>query len=160
MLMRFSKRVFLALCCLVMTAASLHAQENPPVPTVLPDSEAWFQMGMEMLAKGDPKAREVFARAIAADPNNWQAMLMRGVLFDCTRDIDARNALHSFEDALKVNPAADAVYLGRGNCYAVRGEREKAVRDYAEAIRLNPAYGQAAISGIFTGITVSLTMMW
>jgi Tfp pilus assembly protein PilF len=152
--MRLMKCGFLALCGLVMLAGSLHAQENPPVPTVLPDSDTWFQMGMEMLAKGDPKAREVFARAIAADPNNWQAMLMRGILFDCTRDIDARNALQSFDDALKVNSAADAVYLGRGNCYAVRGQIESAINDYAAAIRLNPAYAQTAITSIFTGITV------
>lgn len=136
---------------LIMTG-SLLAQDQPPVPTVLPDSEAWFQMGMEMLANHDSKASEVFARAIAADPNNWQAMLMRAMTFDCLRDSDADHAFKGFNQALTIKPDESAIFLGRGNCYFTRGETDRALSDYAEAVRLNPASAEAALNGLLTGV--------
>ena len=53
-------------------------------------------------------------------------------------------AIQAFTEALKLNPRNVHAYFARGCAWAERGDLEKAIADYNEAIRLDPNYVAAA----------------
>jgi Flp pilus assembly protein TadD len=51
-------------------------------------------------------------------------------------------ALVAFSDSIDAEPSADA-YNNRGIVHYQKGDKERAIADYSEAVRLNPQHGEA-----------------
>ncbi len=65
-----------------------------------PAAQEWFQLGVVLAERGDPvKAREAFARAVAADPRHLQAALglrlTLPMLYDSADDVAAARAAYA-----------------------------------------------------------------
>jgi lipoprotein NlpI len=54
-----------------------------------------------------------------------------------------RNAITSFNQAIRLNPRSAEAYQGRGMAYNETGQNEQALKDYDAALALNPQYAEA-----------------
>ena len=52
-------------------------------------------------------------------------------------------AIQAYNQAIKLNPKAYAVYNGRGSAYWNKGDYDRAIADYTKVIELNPKYAYA-----------------
>lgn len=73
-------------------------------------------------------------RAIAADPDNFQALDGRGFALLKLARLD--DAIRSYDSALRIYPRLPDSLLGRALAWAAKGDVKKASADYAAAIRL------------------------
>ena len=57
---------------------------------------------------------------------------------DWTRKGDAQRAISSFDEAIKIAPEMAQAYHQRGKGYSILDQREQAIQDFNEAMRLDP----------------------
>jgi tetratricopeptide (TPR) repeat protein len=122
------------------TRASGPRRVTPKLPPVKADALAQFDAGMRALklggAEATEKAKPRFSRAVAIDPNLWEAWYNLGaVLFV---EGDDEGAAEAFTSALKVNAAYIPAVLARAEAYRRAGERKKARADYITVIQEQP----------------------
>ena len=98
--------------------------------------------GMEYHESGDYlSALEEFDKAIALNPNSYQAHFQRGrVLTDIN---DYNGALADFEKALAIDPTRAEAFNGRGVVRTKLGEYEAALQDFGLAVIIKPDYSEA-----------------
>ena len=70
------------------------------------------------------RAYEYLKRAVSLRPVYPEALNNLGVLYLRTRRPE--EAIHSFEESIRVAPEYDQAYLNLARVYAIQGEREKA----------------------------------
>jgi tetratricopeptide (TPR) repeat protein len=84
-----------------------------------------------------PEAREKFRRAFQRDPRLWPALLHQGLVDARLGNLSA--AAEALELAVQHNPTAPALN-NLGSIYAERGEFQKAVRAFRDALRVDPSF--------------------
>jgi tetratricopeptide (TPR) repeat protein len=65
----------------------------------------------------------------------------RGTAYDDKGDYD--HAVQDYNQAIHLNPNAEAAYYGRGYAYKKKGDFKRAIQDFDEAIQLNPNFERA-----------------
>jgi len=130
------------------------------------DEGAYNNRGIAYAEKGDyDRAIADYNQAIRLNPNNTDTYFNRGVTYYDKKDYN--RAIADWESVLKINPNhayarnnleavkkqlnsnssgspndADA-YYNRGGAYAMKGDDDRAIEDFNQAIRLNPNYAKA-----------------
>jgi tetratricopeptide (TPR) repeat protein len=82
-------------------------------------------------------------RAIAANPNDWEAFYYRG--FEWGKKGNHDKAIADLDEAVRLNPKDSKVYVARGFAWAGKRDHDKAIADFTEAVRLNPNDAEAYI---------------
>jgi tetratricopeptide (TPR) repeat protein len=93
------------------------------------------------------RALQDFDEAIRADPKLARAFANRGAVRGARQDFD--RAIEDFSQVVKLAPSPSA-FADRAGMYRLNGQHEEAIRDYDEAIRLNPAFEEALLNRAIT----------
>jgi len=90
------------------------------------------------------EAESAFRKAIELDPSLESPYLNLGQLY---LDLGKHDkAIQIFSEAVSFNHAFSRCYRMRGLVYQTRGELEAALKDYRQALELQPDYGSARMS--------------
>jgi tetratricopeptide (TPR) repeat protein len=133
----------LAACTFVLIASTTHVQAQ----------ESWA--GKKVLTKKgdikightDAKGRHVYdgkiddaVVTVLADQGGWLKVRQQGVegWFDKADAILLENAIPYFTDQIRANSNDSYAYIQRGIAWAEKREYDIAIKDYSEALRLNP----------------------
>lgn len=118
--------------------AELALKLNPQLPGV------WTLAGMtrHYLADNDG-ALEAFRKALAADPEDYQAHLGIGTVLLVTRELD--EARFHLEKALKLRPADKLIHYQMGRLERAAGNLEAAVKHFEFVVRADPDWAQPHI---------------
>jgi tetratricopeptide (TPR) repeat protein len=105
------------------------------------DPEVNYSLGMvcAQLEESD-RAYEYLKRAVSLRPAYPEALNNLGVLYLRTRP---EEAIHSFEESIRVAPEYDQAYLNLARVYAIQGKREKARQVLLELLKQHPDHAQA-----------------
>jgi tetratricopeptide (TPR) repeat protein len=96
------------------------------------------------LEKQYDKALPVLNKAIALQPENYDAYYVRGNLFSNIKKY--KESLEDFNKNIKLNPNSYRVYNNRGNIFKDEKEFDLAINDFDSALRINPNYTDAYIN--------------
>jgi tetratricopeptide (TPR) repeat protein len=120
------------------------ASKADAAPTVSHDvllAQALFEEAYKLHEAGNLDAAIVkLTEAIEFNPEYVEAFNNRGV--DRTARGDLDGAISDFDEAIRLDPDADAFY-NRAIARTAKGDLDGAISDYDEAIRLKPDYAQA-----------------
>ncbi len=89
-------------------------------------------------------ALSCFEKALAANPNSFEALIHRGLSHLASNEPGA--ALASFDKALAIRPHEAGAWINRANALLLLNRREDAVADYDRALCANPAFAEAWIN--------------
>lgn len=108
------------------------------------DAEALVDQGWAMVEARQPRqARDLFARACAADPENAEAWMMLGTL---TAELgEPRDALEKLARALAIDAAYADPHLAMARIHAHLGDAALALRHARQAVELDPDYAEAQV---------------
>ncbi|MEZ5895507.1 MAG: sulfotransferase [Parvularculaceae bacterium] len=108
----------------------------------MPQPPNLFLEGLQAAENRDFARAEAIAQAfLARDPNDVAGLQIRGFSF-FRRGMNSE-ALDAFVRANQIAPGQPALLYWIGVLYKERGALEQAERAFAEAVRLNPQYGEA-----------------
>ena len=120
-------------------------QALPRIPPDLrssPDLKAQLQKALELHRKGAwPDAKELYERILAAQPDNYDALQLFGVLASQTKNYDASVAL--IAKAIAINPSQATVHSNLGFALKSLGRYAESVDSYLNAIKLKPDFADA-----------------
>lgn len=89
-------------------------------------------------------ALKYFDRAIVIDPGNKECRYGRGLAYFNIREYGkAKNDFTAVIDSDRKYTDVASVYYARGNCFLMSGYYAKAIEDYDNALRHDPAYAKA-----------------
>jgi tetratricopeptide (TPR) repeat protein len=109
------------------------------------DAIGHYQQGLKSASLGDMmSAIGKFDRAIALDPQYFQAYIERGNVKDAIHDYPG--AIADYTSAISIDPQAATAYYNRGTVLSQSGKHEAAIVDYKQAIAINPQYAQAHLN--------------
>ncbi len=102
-----------------------------------------YNLGMLLQQAGNSAmAEDQYLKILSIDSSYFPASYNLGYLFLVSRE-DYTGAIRYFDHTLRLNPSyVDALY-NRGLCYEILGEKDKARRDYREALRVLPNFERA-----------------
>ena len=105
------------------------------------DAEAYYNRGWPTADKGEhDKAIADYTEAIRLDPKYAMAYCNRGIAYGKGRARQGDRRLHRGHPA---GPEICRGVLQPGRAYGKKGEHDKAIADFTEAIRLDPKYAEA-----------------
>jgi tetratricopeptide (TPR) repeat protein len=109
------------------------------------DAIGHYQQGLKYASMGELQdAIGRFDRAIAIDPQYFQAYIERGNVKDAIHDYPG--AIADYTSAISIDPQAAPAYYNRGTVLSQSGKHEAAIIDYKKAIAINPQYPQAHLN--------------
>jgi tetratricopeptide (TPR) repeat protein len=109
------------------------------------DAIGHYQQGLKSASMGEMKdAIGRFDRAIAINPQYFQAYIERGNVKDAIHDYPG--AIADYTSAISIDPKAAPAYYNRGTVLSQSGKHEAAIVDYKKAIAINPQYPQAHLN--------------
>lgn len=121
---------------------------QPPAPAEPLDDaavEALFDQALSAFQAGNfEEAIRVMDEVLAADPENAEAWVVRGLAYGQQGDFE--RSIDDVTQAILLVPWAWDFYTFRGDAYAQAGEFNEALNDYGTALELNPRYEQAHAS--------------
>ena len=89
------------------------------------------------LAAGDHElASDEVDKILKVQPNNETVLLIKGVVFLRTREID--QALAIFQQARKINPKSVAAHINMAAVYAVKKNYPEDLKQYEQALTFDP----------------------
>lgn len=105
----------------------------------------------------------VYADALAADPNYWQAEYLAGRML--LEKYNRPDAVEAFDKVLKINPKAADAYVGKGLVAMQKYELQDAEKFADQALKINPKHPEALrlkadvllVGGEFTAARLLLT---
>lgn len=103
------------------------------------DADGFVDSGLTYMKKNDlARARADFDEAIRLEPANVPAHKYRGMVRRSQRDIDG--ALADYNEALRLDPETtdSSLYVNRGIAWEDKGHDTDALRDYDQAIQIDP----------------------
>ena len=118
----------------VPTAGVLSVNVNPPV--IPPEQEEIYEAAQEAYHAGDyDKSVSLYTQLIEIDPESHLYYCGRAAAYYAQGDY--QRAVDDFTESIKRQPTA-FVLLWRGNSYAMLKQTDKALSDYADALRIEP----------------------
>jgi tetratricopeptide (TPR) repeat protein len=109
------------------------------------DAIGHYQQGLKSASLGDMiSAIGRFDRAIAIDPQYFQAYLERGNVKDAIHDYPG--AIADYTMAISIDAKAAPAYYNRGTVLSQSGKHQAAIIDYKKAISIDPLYAQAHLN--------------
>lgn len=109
------------------------------------DTDAWYNMGLDLEELEPERAPEAYRRAIAADPDNADAHVNLGRLYQMSGDL--RRAKKHYELALATAPKHQLAVYNLGTVFDELEELDRAAKYYLAAIDVPDAhYNLARIS--------------
>lgn len=100
------------------------------------EAKEYYNKGLEYFKAGDfGKALEKYDKAIELNPNNADIYTDRGLACE-NNGLDC--AIKNYSEAIKIDPKSAMAHYKRGKIYAIKEEHKKAIKDFDEAIRLQP----------------------
>ena len=98
---------------------------------------AWARVAeLEFSFGRTPQALAALEKSLQVSPRNAEAISLRGFLLAAQNRVG--EALHSFDQAIAVDPALDNAWLGRGLCRIRQGHAEAGRQDLHVAATLEP----------------------
>jgi tetratricopeptide (TPR) repeat protein len=92
------------------------------------------------------RAKDAFDRTLSLNPQNADALNAKGVLE--TKQRNYQNALNLFNQAIQADGNNAGFYANRAIVYHLMGRKDDALREYAQAVRLDADYrGQLDVIG-------------
>src|SRR5262245_19836170 len=107
-----------------------------------PDAQELVRQGLEAMAKNkDEDAHKLFGRASAREKDWLEADRFRGSL--AVFSLKAEEALHDFNEVLRLDPKNGEAYAWRGMAHALKASAHKdawiqALKDFDHAEKLQP----------------------
>lgn len=92
-------------------------------------------------AKNYEKAKALCSKALAKDPNNVMAHVLRGWLYKDEGKLD--ETILEYNKAIAINPREKAVRIYRGDAYFVKGMFDEAISEFETALTIDPEYPAA-----------------
>lgn len=92
-------------------------------------------------AKNYEEATTLCNKALAKDPNNVMAHVLRGWLYKDEGRLD--EAILEYNKALAINPREKSVRVYRGDAYFVKGMFDEAISEFNVALTIDPEYPAA-----------------
>lgn len=118
---------------------------SPRKPSQLQNSTSWkkqLKEAMELHRKGAwSDAKELYERILEAQPDNYDALQLLGVLASETKNFEASVAL--IGKAIAVNPGQANVHSNLGFALKALGRYAESVNSYLNAIKLKPEFADA-----------------
>ena len=109
------------------------------------DAIGHYQQGLKSASLGElQEAIGKFDRAIAINPQYFQAYIERGNVKDAIHDYPG--AIADYTSAISIDPQAAPAYYNRGTVLSQSGKHEAAIVDYKKAIAIDPQYPQAHLN--------------
>ena len=113
----------------------------------LAQTDTWFSAFSSTLDRAGfdkhlADAREGITRALAIEPNLAEALLARSNL-ELNFDFNVKAAEETMKKALALAPSNPDVYTTAGNIEQARGNLDRAIEFYRQAVALDPVNGQA-----------------
>lgn len=105
-----------------------------------PDDANYVSVKADLLydmGKGK-EAVEAYDIFINADPEFWGGYYRRAYFKDNLQDVDG--AIEDYSMAIALNPGFAYAYLGRGDKYLLKGQKEAAMKDYQMVVALDTVY--------------------
>ena len=122
------------------TFTPIQPVEATATATLSPDQ--LISLAQDASNRGDwPGAILLLDLAISQDPENTQALLLRGNAFRESGDF--AQALSNYDQALAFDAELAAVYHNRAVTYVEQGDSAAALADFARAIEIAPTFGLA-----------------
>ena len=92
------------------------------------------------MGKGQ-EAIAAYDEFINANPEYWGGYYRRGFMKDNLKDIDG--AIEDYSTSIVLNPDFAYAYLGRGDKYMLKGNKEAAKQDYMMVVQLDTIFGES-----------------
>ncbi len=92
-------------------------------------------------AKQFDRAKSIYLKVLKADPNQFDALRLLGILYNTTGEF--LKAIDCFNRAIKVNATLPALYHNIGLAYKKLGHFDEAISYYQHALMLKPNYPEA-----------------
>jgi tetratricopeptide (TPR) repeat protein len=109
------------------------------------DAIGHYQQGLKYASLGELQdAIGKFDRAIAINPQYFQAYIERGNVKDAIHDYPG--AIADYTMAISIDAKVAPAYYNRGTVLSQSGKHEAAIVDYKKAIALDPQYAQAHLN--------------
>ena len=108
-----------------------------------PDDADYVSVKADLLydmGKGK-EAVEAYDKFINADPEFWGGYYRRAYFKDNLQDVDG--AIEDYSMAIALNPGFAYAYLGRGDKYLLKGQKEAAMKDYQMVVALDTVYSES-----------------
>ena len=90
------------------------------------------------------QAQFYYETVLKADPNNFDALHLQGVIAHQRQNHAA--AIELLDRAIQHNPRSALAHLNRGNTLKEMGDLQRAVADYEQAIAIHPGYAEAYVN--------------
>ncbi len=101
------------------------------------DGKACFEKGEKLYKSGLwDDALMYFNKAIEMNPKFASAYNRRGTIYYLYRE-NHDKAIQDFTKAIEIDPKYASAYVWRGGCYSEKGDYNKAIKDYATALRVS-----------------------
>ena len=123
--------------------------------------EALNELGLILQrAKFNDDARNLFEKAVELDPNNVPALINLGTLFANKEHFNPKSAEKLLKKAAELHPGMrQAVFNNLGNLYFHLRRYREAIKQYEQAISLNPKQPKAQSNRLFAMVTSGLYEM-
>jgi tetratricopeptide (TPR) repeat protein len=111
--------------------------------SLLRESEAWFQRGLELEETGAPveQAMEAYQKVIELNPGAAGALVNLGTIYYRQRQFGEAESY--YRKAIEVDSAYPLAQFNLGNLYDEQGRLAEALEHYRRALALNPGYADA-----------------
>lgn len=127
--------------------AALHSFYQLQLQQPQPDARLYYGLGLVLKAQGDIAAAIVQQQECLRRLPEFSAPLIALTAFDKSWNDKIQEVLNELSARRPPSPNA---HLGRGLYLRKQGEMESALNEFAQALRLNPAFTEACYQQVFT----------
>jgi serine/threonine protein kinase/cytochrome c-type biogenesis protein CcmH/NrfG len=91
-------------------------------------------------------AQSLLERAVALDPNNFEAAYQLGRLLTFRKDFT--NAIAQYNNALRINSNSPDIFFNLGYIYLTQGNYDQAIKNYESCWALSPHYKDEVLTNL------------
>jgi CheY-like chemotaxis protein len=127
-------------------AGSIIPTPAPAISTVKVATDALIYSANNQLKSNPVAAQVLLEKAIAIDPNNFQAIFQLARILTFKRDFAA--AVQQYQNALRLNDKVPDIYFNLGYIYMCQGFYDQAIVNYEKCGSLSPSYKDELLTNL------------